>query len=34
LVGQPHLASTQLPLSIFTISYSPHVHSSDQKHQM
>jgi hypothetical protein len=33
LVGQPHLASIQLPLSFFTISCSSHAHSTDQKHQ-
>jgi G:T-mismatch repair DNA endonuclease (very short patch repair protein) len=33
LVGQPHLASTQLPLSFFTTSCSSHAHSTDQKHQ-
>jgi hypothetical protein len=33
LTGRPHLASTQLPLSFFTTSYSSHAHSTDQKHQ-
>jgi hypothetical protein len=33
LAGQPHLASTQLPLSFFTTSCSSHAHSTDQKHQ-
>jgi hypothetical protein len=33
LAGRPHLASTQLPLSFFTISCSSHAHSTDQKHQ-
>jgi hypothetical protein len=32
LVGWPHLTSTQLPLSFFTISCSSHAHSTDQKH--
>jgi hypothetical protein len=31
--GQPHLTSTQLPLSFFTTSCSSHAHSIDQKHQ-
>jgi hypothetical protein len=33
LVGWPHLASTQLPLSFFTTSCSSHAHSIDQKHK-
>jgi hypothetical protein len=33
LVGWPHMASTQLPLSFFTTSCSSHAHSTDQKHQ-
>jgi hypothetical protein len=33
LARQPHLASTQLPLSFFTTSCSFHAHSTDQKNQ-
>jgi hypothetical protein len=33
LARQLHLASTQLPLSFFSISCSSHAHSTDQKHQ-